>query len=126
VFRCDTLNYQTIQFSFSREILLNQEVLSSNWFLLIHISSGVEFIKVGGHGIKRRSHRKSGRQCKNARCQIRVNLFKKDGRRAQISSVGCNLLYEIHPRTISCTLIYLFSKHVGKLLEESVGRSISR
>jgi hypothetical protein len=25
-------------------------------------------------------------------------LFKKDGHRAQISSVGCKLLYEIHPR----------------------------
>jgi hypothetical protein len=27
-----------------------------------------------------------------------VNLFKKDGRRAQISSVGRKLLYEIQPR----------------------------
>jgi hypothetical protein len=34
----------------------------------------------------------------NARCQIRADLFKKDGRRAQISSVGLKLLYEIHPR----------------------------
>jgi hypothetical protein len=27
-----------------------------------------------------------------------AKLGKKDGRRAQISSVGCKLLYEIHPR----------------------------
>jgi hypothetical protein len=32
----------------------------------------------------------------NARCQIRVNFIKKDGRRVQISSVGRKLLYEIH------------------------------
>ncbi len=29
--------------------------------------------------------------------QIGVNLFKKDGRRAQISGVGHKLLYEIYP-----------------------------
>jgi hypothetical protein len=32
-----------------------------------------------------------------ARCQIRVNFFKKDGHRAQIAIIGHKLLYEIHP-----------------------------
>jgi hypothetical protein len=29
--------------------------------------------------------------------KLRVNLFKKGGRRVKISSIGCKLLYEIHP-----------------------------
>jgi hypothetical protein len=34
----------------------------------------------------------------NAWWQIRVNLCKKDGRRAQISRVGFKLLNEIYPK----------------------------
>jgi hypothetical protein len=37
-------------------------------------------------------------QSANAWCQVRVNLCKKDGGRAKISSVEHKLLSEIHPR----------------------------
>jgi hypothetical protein len=41
-------------------------------------------------------HAKSWAQGANAWCQIRVNLFKKDGPRVQISRVGRKLIYEIN------------------------------
>jgi hypothetical protein len=41
---------------------------------------------------------KSWEQGTTAWFQIRANLFKKDGCRGQISSVGRKLLYEINPR----------------------------
>ena len=63
------------------------------------------FHKSWVHSVKRVAHPKLGEnaiswaQGVNTWCQIRVNLYKKDGRRAQMSRVGRKLLYEIHPRS---------------------------
>jgi hypothetical protein len=54
-------------------------------------------------------------QGSNARCQIRINLFKKDGRRAQISSVGRKLLNEIQPWS-HCTLFA--EKALRKIIDQ--------
>jgi hypothetical protein len=64
--------------------------------------TGANFIS-WAYGVKCRANPNLGEyaiswaQCPNAWCQIRVNLFKNFGRRAQISSVRCKLFYEIHP-----------------------------
>jgi pullulanase/glycogen debranching enzyme len=71
------------------------------------INPWVVFHKSWAQGIKRRAQPKSGRKCKNLsawhKCMIpnKSKNFQKDGRRAQISSVGHKLLYEIHPRCVS-------------------------
>jgi hypothetical protein len=63
----------------------------------------VDFIKVGhrAQNIERtknlRDNAKSWAQGSNARCQIRVNLFKTDGRWAQISSVGRKMFLKSNP-----------------------------
>jgi hypothetical protein len=63
------------------------------------------FHKSWAYGVKPRVHPNLGenaiswRQRANAWCQSRVNLCKKDGRRAQNYSIGHKLLCEIHPRS---------------------------
>jgi hypothetical protein len=87
---------------FIKNILLSKA--ASNSSLENHFKQVLgEFHKSWAHNIKRREHpnlRKnaiSGAQGTNAWCQIRVNLCKKDGLRAQVSRVGLKLLYEINP-----------------------------
>jgi hypothetical protein len=72
------------------------------------------FHKSWAQGVKCRAHPKSGRKCKKLsarrKCmmQIGVNLYKKDGRRAQISGVGRKLLNEIYPRSQTAHLRKIF------------------
>ena len=74
-------------------------------YIFLKIRGG--FHKSWAQGVKRRAQPNLGKNAKswaqfaNAWCQIRVNLIKKDWRRAQISSIGRKLLYEIHPRSTS-------------------------
>jgi hypothetical protein len=95
------IKMKTILFEIFEHLESEQKLFPAGYFGKLTTRGG--FHKSWAQGVKHRVHRKSGRQCKklsasaNARCQIRVNLFKKDGRRAQISSVGHKLLYEIHP-----------------------------
>jgi hypothetical protein len=63
------------------------------------------FHKSCEYGLKHRAHPNLGEnavswpQGANALWQIRVNLWENDGCRAQISSVGHKLHYEIQPRS---------------------------
>jgi hypothetical protein len=48
----------------------------------------------------------------NAWYQIKVNVCKKDGHRAQISSIGLKFLYDIHPNSFSKLVLGICSKNL--------------
>ncbi len=77
---------------------------------ILCVSRG-RFPKSYVRGVKLRAHPIIWAQGLIAWFQIRVTLCKKDRCRVENSSIGCNRLYEIHPRITKCFSTPIGVKH---------------